>query len=424
MNIRKYGGAAALIFLPSVTWSVIFRQPLFVSDPLLFVPLEMLLPRRLKIFFRFSWVFLVTYGLLIRWGIYPEAYGFYLNVAFQSLGSPQSSAILVAVSFLFLNLFVPIKHSASRKDPTLIFVLALFCSLNFVKMAKGGQNWLTSVKTPTLRAITHLASNPSLALFSRESVGAVMYDPLLSELSKRSPPPKVLIIVLEAWGENAPSLTAVKDQALSMGFDNVTAGFVPYRGATLAGEVRVLCGQSLDYADPRKSLLDCLPRRLSASGYDTVSIHGNSGLFYYRHLLYPEMGFARRRFADELPQRTLCGGPFVGHCDDDVISDAFEELKVPGPRLVYVMSLSAHVPVSGTILSRSYIRSVPKQLVGQAAQTVNRAAIILVLSKARQLKERSIIYFVGDHNPAGDLETKQVTDGRVPFLKVHNVNPD
>lgn len=424
MNIRKYGGATALIFLPSATWSVIFRQPLFVSDPLLFVPLEMLLPRCLKLIFRFSWVFLVSYGLLIRWGIYPEAYAFYLNVALQSLGSPQSSAILVAVSFLFLTLFVPIGLSVSRKHPALIFALALFCSLNFVKMAKGGQDWLASVKTPTLRAISHVVTDPSLAFFSRESVGAVMYDPLLADLSKRSAPPKVLIIVLEAWGENAQSLTAVKDQALSMGFDNVTAGFVSYRGATLAGEVRVLCGQSLDYADPRQSLIDCLPRRLSVSGYDTVSIHGNSGLFYYRHLLYPEIGFARRRFADELPQRTFCGGAFVGHCDDDVISDAFEELKAPGPRLVYVMSLSAHIPVSGAILSRGYIRSVPKQLVGQASQTVNRAAIILALSKARELKGRSIIYFVGDHNPAGDLETTKVTDGRVPFLMVHNVNPD
>ena len=424
MILGKHAGTIALVILPSITWTLIFRQPILVSDPLLFVPLELIMAWRFRVIFRCFWIFLITYGLLIRWGIYPEAYAFYLNVLFQSLGSPQSVAVLAALSLFCLTLFFPTKFCFSWKTPVLLFAVALFCSLNIIKITKTGREWLAFVKTPTLRAISYIVSSPSLAFISSEGIGTVMYDPLLRELSQHGAPPKVFIIVLEAWGENQQSLAAVKNHALSMGFDRVVSGFVPYRGATLAGEVRVLCGQSLNYTEPRQSLLDCLPRRLSTQGYDTVSIHGNSGLFYYRDLLYPQIGFTRQRFLDELPHRPLCGGPFVGACDDDVIYDALEELRAAGPRLVYVMSLSAHIPVSGEILSRNYIQSVPRQLIGNDSQTVNRAAIIQTLSGVIKVKGRSVIYFVGDHNPAGYEESKQVMDGLVPFIIVHNLNAD
>ena len=408
----------ALLVLPSAIWSLIFRAPVLVSDPLLFVPVEMLLPSILKAFFRGIWLLLSAYGLLIAWGIYPESYNFYLKILLQSAGSPQSISIIFAFILTAITILLPIRERTNWSSPILLISLSLFFALNITKLTKSGQDVLTFVKTPALRGGSYLALNPNLAVFAGEATNNRLYDPLLAELSTQKPPKKILIVVLEAWGENHRTLNNLGDLAKEMGYASVTKGFVPYRGATLANEVRVLCGQSLNYEDPFQSLANCLPKRLADKGFDTLSIHGNDGVFYYRYLLYPRMGFARSMFAADLPSKNLCAGAFVGHCDDEVLVAAIKELAHPGSRLVYVMSLSAHIPVGADVLMRPYVRAIPRHFVGEPAQTVNRAAIWYVLSKAAKLKGDATLYFVGDHNPAGAEGSPAFVDGQVPFLIV------
>ena len=409
----------ALLVLPSAIWSLIFRAPVLVSDPLLFVPVEMLLPSILKAVFRALWLLLSAYGLLIAWGIYPESYIFYLKILLQSAGSPQSIYVLFALILTGITIALPIRERNNWNNPILIIALSLFFTLNITKLTKSGQDVLSFVKTPALRGGSYMVLNPNLAVFAGENRNSRLYDPLLAELSTQKPPKKILVIVLEAWGENRRTLNNLGDLAKKMGFDTVTKGFVPYHGATLANEVRVLCGQSLNYEDPSQSLANCLPKRMADKGFDTLSIHGNDGVFYYRHLLYPQMGFARSMFAADLPSKNLCAGAFVGQCDDEVLAVAIKELAHPGSRLVYVLSLSAHIPVGADALLRPYVRAISQGFVGEPAQTVNRAAIWYVLSRAARLESDATLYFVGDHNPAGSEGSPAVVDGQVPFLIVH-----
>lgn len=409
----------ALLVLPSAIWSLVFRAPVLVSDPLLFVPVEMLLPSILKAVFRGLWLLLSAYGLLIAWGIHPESYIFYLKILLQSAGSPQSLSILFAIILTGIAILLPIKERANWNNSILLIALSIFFALNITKLTKSGQDMLPFVKTPALRGGSYLVLNPNLAVFTGEAINKSLYDPLLAELSTQKPPKKILIVVLEAWGENRRTLNNLGDLAEKMGYASVAKGFVPYRGATLANEVRVLCGQSLNYKDPFQSLGKCLPKRLADKGFDTLSIHGNDGVFYYRYLLYPRMGFARSMFAVDLPSKNLCAGAFVGHCDDEVLAAAIKVLAHPGSRLVYVMSLSAHIPVGADALLRPYVRAIPQRFVGEPAQTVNRAAILYVLSRAAKLKGDATLYFVGDHNPAGTEGSPAVMDGQVPFLIVH-----
>jgi phosphoglycerol transferase MdoB-like AlkP superfamily enzyme len=95
--------------------------------------------------------------------------------------------------------------------------------------------------------------------------------------------------------------------------------------------------------------LRCLPEQMAALGYRTISLHNFTSAFFGRDQWYPKLGFERRLFASDLAGtvQRLCGGPFRGPCDVDVVPFIARQLRqADKPTLFYWMTLSTHVPIA------------------------------------------------------------------------------
>jgi uncharacterized protein YaiI (UPF0178 family) len=111
------------------------------------------------------------------------------------------------------------------------------------------------------------------------------------------PPQKILSVGMESLGvykddaDQAALLTpliAPMQPRYRLIYDGVHA----YRGLTLQGEMRELCGLMLlgitrSSADLAK-LGNCVPNRLARAGYRTIGMHGNPARFYFRRTIYPD----------------------------------------------------------------------------------------------------------------------------------------
>jgi hypothetical protein len=165
----------------------------------------------------------------------------------------------------------------------------------------------------------------------------------------------VLVVVVEALGhfadpaQQAFLLKSFDDPALRSRYD-VSTGLATYYGSTTAAELRELCHTREPYDRVIDGLpLDCLPQRMGKLGYHTVAMHGFTGKFFERELWYPKLGFERRIFGEDLLKTThrLCGGPFRGPCDVDLIPVIAQELqKATQPTFFYWLTLSTHVPIA------------------------------------------------------------------------------
>ncbi|MFL5031403.1 MAG: sulfatase-like hydrolase/transferase [Xanthobacteraceae bacterium] len=165
----------------------------------------------------------------------------------------------------------------------------------------------------------------------------------------------LLLVVVEALGQFAdPARQALLLQPFADADLNkryrVTTGSTTYYGSTTAAEMRELCNTR----EPYEALLEgkelvCLPEQMAARGYQTISLHNFTSAFFGRHQWYPKLGFEKRFFASDLSGSVhrLCGGPFRGPCDVDVVPFIGRELReAKKPTLFYWMTLSTHVPVA------------------------------------------------------------------------------
>lgn len=168
-------------------------------------------------------------------------------------------------------------------------------------------------------------------------------------------PPRALFVLVEAMGQ----FSDVKKRAiLFQAFRNpellkryeVTFGSSTYYGSTTAAEMRELCHTRDSYMDLANGKpIECLPKLLSERGYRTVSLHNFTNAFFGRTHWYPKLGFETRLFTQDLPKETyrLCGGPFRGPCDTEMVPMIARELReAKQPVFYYWLTLSTHVPVA------------------------------------------------------------------------------
>ncbi len=131
----------------------------------------------------------------------------------------------------------------------------------------------------------------------------------------------------------------------------VATGAVPFYGSTTSGEVRELCGQWRVYSDYREVPgPDCLPAKLAAAGYQTSVVHGFTSKFYDRNEWFPNIGFQRLLFTEDLfrPGDRQCGLVFRGLCDADLASRIEAMLRASGdrPKFLYWLTLNTHLPIA------------------------------------------------------------------------------
>ncbi len=133
----------------------------------------------------------------------------------------------------------------------------------------------------------------------------------------------------------------------------VTSGHTVYYGSTTSGEMRELCNTRTFHADyVQNNGSSCLPNLLKSSGYTSIALHAFSGGMFEREQWYPEVGFDKELFGEEIIKTTRrsCGAVFRGACDADlapIIVDASRQAAHSGkPRFIYWLTLNTHIPVA------------------------------------------------------------------------------
>ncbi len=171
------------------------------------------------------------------------------------------------------------------------------------------------------------------------------------------PLPNLVVTVVESWGlagdtalQNALVRPYMQPEVQSK--YEVLQGSVPFYGATVAGEARELCGNSIGYyliRAPAADTRNCLPQRLAALGYDRIALHGMSSLMFDRLVWYRNIGFQEMLFHEQFRKQGLpdCASAFLGTCDASIAAWIGRRLDAdnPHPQYIHWMTLNSHLPV-------------------------------------------------------------------------------
>jgi hypothetical protein len=229
--------------------------------------------------------------------------------------------------------------------------------------------------------------------------------------------PNVVLILLESWGIGTDasmrdSLVTPYAQPELLARYQVLQGTAPFYGTTVAGESRELCNSRMGFAIAHASaskLQSCLPDRLAALGYHSISAHGMDGRVFERSLWYKTIGFQESWFRDQFTQQGLpdCVGAFKGTCDAAIAAWIGNRLasKNTDPDFVYWVTLNSHLPApipSGLpdgpscaltpMLAQNRDLCSWYQLVANVHTSVSRLAL-------SNLARPTIFVIVGDHAP-------------------------
>jgi len=413
-----------IALLPTLAWSVIYRSPKVVLDPLILLAVEPFLFRWFRLPVRCMWLLLCGVALLLEWNIFPESYGFYLSLLPGVAGTPHGGSIIAALLLLAIFALLPRPEVPSRRRCCLLVgAAAIYLGMTLAKASPWGRENLVWMRVPALRAVQVMISDGDRLLRAsivgpgQSQITHRLYD-MIRQPGPAARPPKILIVLLEAWGETPKDLRAIARELAMQNVGRVEYGYNRYHGSTLPSEIRELCGRNLDFQSFDNLGGECLPHRLAAEGYQSTAFHGYDGFFYSRNIVYPALGFQRIYFRTNLARLPECPGAFPGTCDDSVAGLALAELARPGKRLVYMMSLTAHEPVSPAVLAREYVTHAPTLGSPTQSQRINRALVWHIVEHlGRRLPKGTLVYFGGDHNPPSESET-DLPKNQVPYIMV------
>jgi hypothetical protein len=247
----------------------------------------------------------------------------------------------------------------------------------------------------------------------------------------------VVLVLVESWGDMR-DLAAHNDLEGVYARDNlrerysIERGTVPFKGATIAGEARELCGQAfsggIEYASDSE-LRSCIPYRFAENGYLTIGIHGFRPGMYGRNGWYPRIGFAKSIFEPDLKRAGLrtCPGGLTGTCDADVaswIKPILESSSPEHPLFLHWVTLNSHLPVEPGLSPRtaSACGAVSAVLRDRGlcawdglVQAVHQSVYELALATSNR---PTVFIVVGDHAPPfnSSRRRKDFSQTEVPYV--------
>lgn len=246
----------------------------------------------------------------------------------------------------------------------------------------------------------------------------------------RYPQRSMLVVIVESLGlpEDA-GLRAYQTNALVARLverADVRVQTRPFRGATTAAELRVLCGIVGDYRSlAGRPARDCLPAVARSQGMETVGVHAFSSSMFRRAEWWPAIGISRSLFVDDLLPRGVpaCGGAFAGACDIEALRVLQDELS-SGPKFVYMLTLNTHLPLYPRARVTRELRQaciqahVPDevcQLTAEQSLFLERLGTMLAA-----LPELPMTLVTGDHSPpyAGALARQAYSQAAVPMVSI------
>ncbi|WP_457427084.1 sulfatase-like hydrolase/transferase [Roseateles sp. P5_E7] len=330
---------------------------------------------------------------------------FYAEFA-GSIPPPKPELQAAAAVCLLIPLLGTFAMQQARTHRRAVMALALATViggslLRAIPASPSALQYALPVPSLTL-ARSYLAGIHSGDPITVRGAGPVIPGPMGAALLDTPLPDQLYIHTIESWSdspEGLASLTKLVRSRFGDRLKQVASGYRPSYGATLQGELRELC--YMERPVQRLSDVDfpaCLPNRLKAMGYDTVAGHGYQSMFYLRSALYPRMGFAQTFFLDDLKDQVpVCAGVFPGLCDLNLLERLLQATSPHRKRLVYLMSLQSHEPISNEVLAQYGIQSADVNSTAVAHAFVAGALERLAAADGAQCG--ALLYFVGDHPP-------------------------
>lgn len=247
----------------------------------------------------------------------------------------------------------------------------------------------------------------------------------------------LVVILVESWGalKSSPDAPLFEAQQAFQDLDSVysrTSGYVRFRGSTVAGEFRELCGVLRPLPRKYESFAaTCLPVVLRTAGFETIAVHAYHAGMFDRAQWYPKLGFRQAFFLPQLDSaglRSRCGMMHSGVCDDEVAEWIGTKLLAPRQRsqslFVYWMTLSGHLPVSQQAISDAGFDCQSRVETSRYRSTCawamrTRQTLLNIARLSRRLAPiRPTVLLVGDHAPPFALRSARnafIPDS-VPFM--------
>lgn len=277
--------------------------------------------------------------------------------------------LLISVGAIFVTvgivvLFISLSKKVKQPYPSFILVILLICGYVLMTLDISYARFYGILGRDNYY-IAHSQSSLYLEMTQSDFSNLTNTKPQLKVLEKnqiralntiKQPhASKILFIVAESWGElrDIQAQNTVIEHIFKQKshLENFSFGSFFTTGATVSGELRELCGLQIvnnGFAlnqSESKSFSECFPNQLKHQGYNTIAMHGTSGLLYDRTDWYPKAGFQRSLFGENFLGLRRCA-PFKGICDAELMNIIAKEFKEnrSNNMFFYWMSLTAHQP--------------------------------------------------------------------------------
>ncbi|ATD63387.1 hypothetical protein CNX70_26925 [Janthinobacterium svalbardensis] len=412
------------MLLPSIIWSFAFGRLYICIEPLFFPYLEKRLKPWLSLLIKIIWVFIFLISMLANWNIRPNSYHFYLFAVIGNTPTPVLITCFLFVSVMLFFIFSDIYRKSSlgfRKYALIIGIFLLILKSAMSIFDVGSASLRKMIITPSPFAIKTLFTDDSS--HEKNFLGKTTEPTFLNHIKgTEKMPRKMVLLVVESWGESQASLVSVKKRLQRDGVRVREAGFTDYHGSTMQGEIRELCSQyiRLNSDTNFSSVADnCAPAYMKKMGYEVFGVHGYQKMFYARDTVWKHLGIDNAYFQPEMQQLNTCPGPFAGICDEDMITYGIDLIRQEDKAFLYMLSLSSHEPVASSMLEdpTQYFRDI--DAIGDS-QIVARNAIgsmVATLSMSADLGCTEA-YIVGDHQPPSAVNSEQLPANQVPYIRM------
>lgn len=277
--------------------------------------------------------------------------------------------ILISVSAMLLMvgivvLFIYLSKKVKQPYPSFILIMLLICGYVLMTLDISYARFYGILGRDNYY-IAHSQSRLYLEMTQSDFSDLMNTKPQLEVLEKnqiraldgiKQPyTSKILFIVAESWGELRDiqaQKTVIKHILKQKNqLENISFGSFFTTGATVSGELRELCGLKITNngfalnQSESKRFSECFPNQLQQQGYNTIAMHGTSGLLYDRTDWYPKAGFQNVLFGENFIGLRRCA-PFKGICDAELMNIIAKEFKENRSKnmFFYWMSLTSHQP--------------------------------------------------------------------------------
>jgi hypothetical protein len=369
---RIVASSLVIVCVPNLVFVALAR---YIALQRAWINIDYVIPGIVFIVCRQRWPFALSFAALLLLDLtLSVAPGFYLTPAsvvrsvplLAGLVSPYTLSLLaLAVTGVgvLTMLALRLKATAPVSGRALVWVLLCFFGFSAGTLAidRGkiflALSYKVNVGTSTTKTfLTSLKSSywDETRIITVESATTSWFE----KLDRREAlAENLVLVIMESWG-------SIRDASVSERYRSrlrqklgdkylVSFGETSFRGSTVPGELRELCGIEAITTAPQVSLFPperCLPESLRAEGYETYAWHNYSGTFFNRLHWYEDIGFQHRTFQRHMLEATptlrRCGGTFTGVCDEEIPEMLLRAIRAePGRKFLYWLTVSSHFPV-------------------------------------------------------------------------------